>query len=535
MDSRQPLLPRQTHPPSRPSKTIVTCAFLAAIGALVYVGTSKAHQPPAVVVDEAIDSVSLSKKTVTVKESFDGDLRLRCNETFITQTLDHFTAHHATYQQRYFTCAEHWKSPDGPIFFYTGHESNAEEFLKATGLMWENAAEFGALLVFAEHRYFGKSFPKVENASYVESLRFLSSEQALADYAVLIRHLKTTLGAKESPVIAFGGSYAGMLAAWLRMKYPFVLDGSIASSAPLLAFEGQDPPVDPEAFARITTFVATPEAGSAKNCVPNIRKAQEIIAAWGATDEGRQNLTSVLGLCYAPTTQEQAIAISNGLVDVYTTLAEGNYPFASDYFGKLPAFPYRVACDHLKEDFASDAALLTGFRASVGVVTNSTGALKCVDWNATTPIESENLWSYLACSELYMVIGDRDGKRDFFRPTVQNKTADAANCLARWGVQLRPLWANTVYGGWAGIRAASNIVFSNGNFDPWGGYGVWESQSDSVIAIPIDQGGHHLDLMFSSPNDPVSVRRAREEEKREIRKWIREKRRRANKHKESDA
>ncbi|KAH9105024.1 hypothetical protein AeMF1_019024, partial [Aphanomyces euteiches] len=194
-----PLLPPRRRQPS--SCKLVGVALVSLLGVLF----SQPRTPEA------------RADTVTVKESFDGDLRLRCNETFITQTLDHFTAHHATYQQRYFTCAEHWKSPDGPIFFYTGHESNAEEFLKATGLMWENAAEFGALLVFAEHRYFGKSFPKIENASYVESLRFLSSEQALADYAVLIRHLKTTLGAKESPVIAFGGSYAGMLAAWLRM------------------------------------------------------------------------------------------------------------------------------------------------------------------------------------------------------------------------------------------------------------------------------------------------------------------------------
>ncbi len=31
--------------------------------------------------------------------------------------------------------------------------------MNATGLMWENAPSFNALIVFAEHRFFGKSLP----------------------------------------------------------------------------------------------------------------------------------------------------------------------------------------------------------------------------------------------------------------------------------------------------------------------------------------------------------------------------------------
>lgn len=57
--------------------------------------------------------------------------------------------------------------------------------------MWDLAPELSAAVVFAEHRYYGKTQP-FGNKSYssASNLGYLSSEQALADFALLIKFLK---------------------------------------------------------------------------------------------------------------------------------------------------------------------------------------------------------------------------------------------------------------------------------------------------------------------------------------------------------
>lgn len=78
-------------------------------------------------------------------------------------------------------------------------------------------------------------FPFLRDIS-VENLKFLSSEQALADLANFIESKNKEYGfTGDVKWIAFGGSYPGSLAAWLREKYPNLVYGAVSSSGPLLA------------------------------------------------------------------------------------------------------------------------------------------------------------------------------------------------------------------------------------------------------------------------------------------------------------
>ena len=96
--------------------------------------------------------------------------------------------------------------------------------------MWDIAPEFGALLVFAEHRYYGESRPFKDESYYSnpKDMGYLNSQQAIADYVDLISYLKSKPNMKNSPVIVFGGSYAGMLSAWMRIKYPHIVQGFVS-------------------------------------------------------------------------------------------------------------------------------------------------------------------------------------------------------------------------------------------------------------------------------------------------------------------
>eukprot|EP00729_Bicosta_minor_P021557 gene21557-18963_t len=189
----------------------------------------------------------------------------------------------STFKQRVFTYDKYWNKETGAIWFYCGNEANVELYINATGLMWENAKAAGALLVFAEHRYYGDTliFPGDQDKLPTSKMHWLTMEQALADYALVIKNVKEKVYNTDQPVVAFGGSYGGMLAAWLRMKYPASVQGAIAASAPILAF-GKE--YNSNSFWQVVTRDATPAAGAAPGCDTAVRSTWPVIDTYGATD-----------------------------------------------------------------------------------------------------------------------------------------------------------------------------------------------------------------------------------------------------------
>lgn len=158
----------------------------------------------------------------------------------IQQPVDHFNASNpARWTQRYWVSREGPLKAGEPVFFQAGPE-NAGGSYEAMGAVFEEAAwadAMGGVAVAVEHRYFGGSLP-FGNASFTrDAHKFLTVENALADYAGVLRVVLDESGAAaDQPVVAYGGSYGGFLSYLMRVKYPRLVGASVASGAPVYLY-----------------------------------------------------------------------------------------------------------------------------------------------------------------------------------------------------------------------------------------------------------------------------------------------------------
>ncbi|XP_068167598.1 dipeptidyl peptidase 2 [Antennarius striatus] len=450
-------------------------------------------------------------------------------EKYFSQTLDHFNFNNlgnGTFSQRYLISDKYWQKSYGPIFFYTGNEGDVWDFALNSGFITELAAQQGALVIFAEHRYYGKSLPFGEDSFNIPQIALLTVEQALADYAVMITELKQELAASNCPVIVFGGSYGGMLSVYMRLKYPNIVSGALAASAPILSIAGLG---DYRQFFRDVTADFESVASECKDAVrAAFHQLKEL-----AERRDYRGIQSYLSLCQPPSSAQDVHQLNGLLRNAFTLMAMLDYPYSTHFMGNMPANPVKVACDIMLR--SSDP--LTNLRNTAGIVYNSTGALTCFDLyslfvECADPtgcgLGSDSLaWDYQACTEINLCY-ESNNVTDMFPPMAFNSSDRELYCSKRWAVIPRSDWLKTQYWGDA-LSTASNIIFSNGNLDPWANGGVRKSLSSSLVAVNIPEGAHHLDLRGSNDADPVSVISARKTEADLISQWVKTERTRLKK------
>lgn len=452
--------------------------------------------------------------------------------------IDHFgfESDVGTFKMRYLVEDKNWDGK-GPILFYTGNEGDIWTFYKNTGYVTETLAqELKGLVIFAEHRYFGETMPFGDKSYDNKNLRYLTVLQALADYAIFLTDYKNA-NKITAPVYAFGGSYGGMLASWMRMKYPHVIHGAIAASAPILYFRGG---ASEEGFFEVITddFKAQDE-----RCVDIIRSGFDVLLEHRSNATSYAKLSERFNTCETIQKPEDIDALMNLLNAGLSYMAMTDYPHPASFLEPMPAWPIDVACKRIVDgieraeeyglyDFEGPFAAeyqkvhtLQLMKDALDVYFNYTGATKCYDLKSdgTGSLDAQG-WNYLACTDVPMPMGS-DGKQDMFYPAPWNYQAYSDECFATYGVRPRYDWVFYEFGGKnpkQDFKAHSNIYFSNGKLDPWMAGGVLETINDSVIARIIEKGAHHLDLRTPEEGDPESVVAARAEELSFLKKWIAE-------------
>ncbi|XP_027189501.1 uncharacterized protein [Cicer arietinum] len=355
-------------------------------------------------------------------------------ETFYyKQVLDHFNYRPESYhkfEQRYFMNFKYWggANSSAPIFAYLGAEDSIDTYPTGIGFMTDNAATFKALLVYIEHRYYGKSVPfgsrkkAFRNAS---TLGYFNSAQAIADYAAVLIHIKKTLHAHNSPIIVLGGSYGGMLASWFRLKYPHLTIGALASSAPILYFDNITP------HNAYMDLVSREFKEVSETCYETILKSWSEIERISSQSDGLSILSERFNTCRP---LKQYSDLSEYLESMYTAAVQYNGPTSS-----------RVSeiCRGIDGASFGNDILSKIYSGLVAYEGNGTCKINYAPSNISDEVYEG--WSWQRCSEMVMPIGT--GNDTMFQPDPFNLKRYVEECKKQYGVSPRPHWVTTYYGG----------------------------------------------------------------------------------------
>jgi len=494
----------------------------------------------------ARESVSAKRAREQVKDPSkykSGESQTQYTEAYFNQILDHFNYGFGSdstleWRMRYLYNGTYWGGKDNlsPIFVYCGNEGDITGFWNNSGFMVDVlASQYHAYLLFPEHRYFGKSLPYGEQSLDKENLVYLNADQALADFAVFLRYYKTqVLHCPDCPVILFGGSYGGMLASWMRMKYPNMVDGAWAASAPILYFNDVVPQ---EAFYEIVSWDFG-NVTAAPKCGATIKEGFRRMNNWINNAQGTeyQQINQIFDTCTPLTSNKNISAFEDWLTNAYVYMAMVDYPYPTSFLSPLPGYPVDFACQAFigLDTTSSDKDILTAMLKSSLIFYNYENVTQCnevFDMNAGLGSLGDQAWNVLACSQVILPMGT-NGVNDIFPSRPWDYQANSKFCKDTYGVQSRYDWALNEFGGWdvkKDLVGYSNILFSNGLLDPWHAGGVLVNITDSVTSIIIDRAAHHLDLRNPNPADPPSVVTAREIESQAIAKWIKQKQDRVKK------
>ena len=418
-------------------------------------------------------------------------------DQYFTQVLDHFDVTGTdTWQQRFWVNSTLWKGGDAPVFFYIEGEGAGSGNSVVSGEHVELAAIYGALLVSLEHRGYGASIPTADLST--PNMRFISSHQALADIANFYdAYLAPTFSlSPANKLMTFGGSYPGALSAWARLRLPHIVHGAISSSSPVEAS------FDDQSYNDVVAAsLSYPLVGGSPACLQATRDAFAAMdAAFLAGGATRAAMAAKLSSCtdLSAGVNDTMWAASN-----YGSFIQGTVQYnleaggatIESYCAALTA-PGAVPIDA----FAAVIAASQGGTCIDNSYADYLQQLRDTSVNKGAGGVGLRSWTWQCCTQFsYWQDCDSSSQCPLSRAfmTLDSNTQQCADAFGEGVGNLASNVARTrftnAYTGGSNIQS-SNIIFVNGNVDPWHALSVTDTQGSrngpAVTAVLINGTAH---------------------------------------------
>ena len=439
-------------------------------------------------------------------------------DQWMTQKLDHYDPTNAeTFEQRFWVNETMWnKAANGPVFIIIGGEGPASQgYINGHFIANQYATRYGALVAALEHRFYGESVPRKSLST--ANLKYLTSEQALYDLvdfrAFLIK--KYNIDESRTKFVCFGGSYSGNLSAWLKMKYPHLFVGAIASSGPVLA------QLEFKEYMMVVANSIGPK------CTDRVRKANDMIEQLLQTPAGQQQVASMFGIC-----NTNALTNADDIALLFSSLSDGVcevVQYNLDNNGNQ-GFNITSMCAIIEEgsdvlqSFANWVSTWNKYTQNSCTENLYSDYIKQLQderpWPANQNAAGRS-WTWQTCIE-FGYYQNAVGPKQPFSPKI---TLDwyLKQCSQIFGINgLTPdiSYTNNMYG--AKNIDTTNTVFSTGSVDPWSFLAM--SQPNTYVpqsnVFHMQGTAHCADLYASSPKDLPDLTNTRVQTQKLMDQWL---------------
>ena len=293
--------------------------------------------------------------------------------------------------------------------------------------------------------------------------------------------------------IAFGCSYAGMLAAWLRLKYPDQVHGAISSSAPLEAKLGNSDHHEMVHKAmnevEIKQNEVDTEQGTESTC---IGEAEKGVKSFEKLDTKVQEKLLNQHFTKETLKRNSNFTFRTATFHVFATATQYNRNDSN------PMFNIELAC-HIILDTKLGEPMERVFEM-----------LKNVDQHKSTYTAFEHVgekqWNFQICNEFGGLGSEK-------------------LCQVRFGPKFTKEYitqqiekTNSNFGGKE--PNVTNVVFINGSMDPWSPRGRTEPMTNEGVEVIVIEGASHCQDSSMNHGDWPEMQNAKTKIKNSLAKWI---------------